>query len=71
MAVRSPQNGRATVLVRLSDVPEPTRLDAALVLIKRDGLEGLEAADMLGAAIAPVDDPSLAVTWDEYRRVMR
>lgn len=70
MAVRS--EGERIVIVRLSDVPEPKRLEAADRLIEAEDLERVhpeEAILLRMAAMFPREDPGLEVKYRKARRV--
>lgn len=63
--------GRATVIVRLSDVPLDLRMKVADQIVKRGALRGLEAAELMLAAHRPVENPILRVTPDKATRVIK
>ncbi len=64
MATRSPQveaDEVAMVTVRLSQVPQALRLQAADILVKKAGLTTFAALELCMAASDPIQDPELTV----------
>jgi hypothetical protein len=70
MAIRPPFEADEVVTVRLSEVPQKLRLEAASVLIKKMGLETYAAIELSMAAAAPVEDPSIEVSAEKAARVL-
>ena len=66
MASRS-LTGAETVVIRLSQIPEKTRLTFARRLIRVEGLIGVPALDLLMAAHFPRLDPEIEVTVAQAR----
>lgn len=72
MATRSPIQGRAgNQVVRLSQVPQHTRLLVANRIIRVEGLVGIPALEMILAATEPVQDPWLILPTERVREVLR
>lgn len=64
MATRSPQveaDEVAMVTVKLSQVPQSLRLQAADMLVKKAGLTTFAALELAMAAAEPLQDPELIV----------
>lgn len=73
MATRSPQveaDEVAMVTVRLSQVSQELRLQAADVLIRKEGLDTFAAIELSMAAAAPLEDPELLVPAEKARLVL-
>lgn len=71
MTARPPERQTELVTVHLADIPEKRRVEAAERLIRVGGLSGTIAIDLRMAAYCPRQNPSIEVTADEARRVMR
>jgi hypothetical protein len=71
MTTRLPQvEADEMVTVRLSQVPQSLRLQAADILVKKEGLTTFAALDMCMAAALPLEDPELLVPADKARLVI-
>lgn len=70
MAAVRPSNGRATVTVRLSQVPLDVRLDEAEAFVEAARLGGPEAVDFMTVAFHAAVDVELEVPTWKARRVL-
>lgn len=73
MTTRSPQveaDEVEMITVRLSQVPQSLRLQAADILTKKAGLTTFLALELSLAAALPIEDPELLVPADKARRVL-
>lgn len=66
-----PNQGAATVTVRLSDVPLQVRVRVANRMIRVEGLEKVDAIDLQIAALNPRQNPAIEVTVEAFEKAVR